>query len=268
MLLGKGSDTPPMGARVIVTWKPRGKKPEGRQRLDFILGDKEYVKGWNMGIASMKQREVANFTIRSDYGYGNAGQPPKIPSGATLSYEIELISWNTQEESLSQDGTLVGPGTGKVSVPNTLSCSKINPTDVMLGIDNQMHPTKELSERNQVSILQDKRLEKAKEPGTHSKSLYKIVVVPKYGIHQHYDLEDAIRRMETDGLTIGSASHVPRYEEPSTVEFYAVAEDHKDPIQLLDDALKKEPKIETHTMKKEADIAQKDKKKNKLLGSN
>lgn len=45
------------------------------------------------GVATMKLGEKAMFTIRADYGYGDSGSPPKIPGGATLMFEVELLSW-------------------------------------------------------------------------------------------------------------------------------------------------------------------------------
>ena len=38
--------------------------------------------------------EKRKLTIASDLGYGDQGSPPKIPGGATLVFEVELISIN------------------------------------------------------------------------------------------------------------------------------------------------------------------------------
>jgi len=35
--------------------------------------------------------EKADLVIQSDYGYGDAGSPPKIPGGATLIFTVELL---------------------------------------------------------------------------------------------------------------------------------------------------------------------------------
>lgn len=37
-------------------------------------------------------------TIRSDYGYGKTGSPPKIPGGATLNFEVELLGFKEKEK--------------------------------------------------------------------------------------------------------------------------------------------------------------------------
>ena len=35
--------------------------------------------------------EKADLVIKSKYGYGDMGSPPKIPGGATLIFTVELI---------------------------------------------------------------------------------------------------------------------------------------------------------------------------------
>jgi FKBP-type peptidyl-prolyl cis-trans isomerase len=40
----------------------------------------------------MKIGEKAELLMQSSYGYGDSGSPPKIPGGAALLFEVELIS--------------------------------------------------------------------------------------------------------------------------------------------------------------------------------
>lgn len=49
------------------------------------------VKGFDMGVASMKKGEKAVFTFKSDYAYGAAGSPPNIPPNSTLIFEASQI---------------------------------------------------------------------------------------------------------------------------------------------------------------------------------
>lgn len=65
-----------------------------REPLSFKAGTGMVIKGWDLGILSMKVGEKAKLTIKSSYGYGDAGSPPKIPGGATLIFEVELVSVN------------------------------------------------------------------------------------------------------------------------------------------------------------------------------
>lgn len=64
----------------------------------FQLGTGQVIKGWDVGFASMKKGEKAVLTIQSDYGYGSGGSPPKIPGGATLKFEVELLSFGEKKK--------------------------------------------------------------------------------------------------------------------------------------------------------------------------
>lgn len=63
------------------------------QPFEFTIGQGQVIRGWDEGFASMKVGEKAMLTISPDYGYGAGGSPPKIPGGATLKFEVELISF-------------------------------------------------------------------------------------------------------------------------------------------------------------------------------
>jgi len=65
----------------------------------FTIGQGQVIRGWDEGFASMKCGEKATLTIRSDYGYGENGSPPKIPGGETLDFEVELISFKEKEKA-------------------------------------------------------------------------------------------------------------------------------------------------------------------------
>ena len=66
---------------------------ERGQPFKFQLGLGRVIKGWDAGFASMRKGEKAFLTCTPDFAYGAGGSPPKIPPGATLRFEVELIDF-------------------------------------------------------------------------------------------------------------------------------------------------------------------------------
>lgn len=107
---GSGSETPWTGDKVFVhyvgTLTDGSKFDSSRDRADqfsFNIGKTEVIKGWDIGVATMKVGEKAVFTIKAEYGYGSAGSPPKIPGDATLVFEIELFDFHGEDISKDSD---------------------------------------------------------------------------------------------------------------------------------------------------------------------
>ncbi|HEU5179376.1 MAG TPA: FKBP-type peptidyl-prolyl cis-trans isomerase [Candidatus Polarisedimenticolia bacterium] len=46
---------------------------------------------WTQGLQKMKVGEKAQLVCPSDVAYGDQGRPPRIPGGATLVFEVELL---------------------------------------------------------------------------------------------------------------------------------------------------------------------------------
>mmetsp|Transcript_73035 Transcript_73035/g.184054 ORF Transcript_73035/g.184054 Transcript_73035/m.184054 type:complete len:313 (+) Transcript_73035:73-1011(+) len=98
---GTGDEQPPSGSEVKVhyvgTLQSDGSKfDSSRDRGDkfkFDVGVGQVIKGWDVGICTMKRGEKAILRARSDYAYGDSGSPPKIPPKATLDFEVELFEW-------------------------------------------------------------------------------------------------------------------------------------------------------------------------------
>lgn len=61
------------------------------QPFDFTLGRGMVIKGWDQGLVGMCIGEKRKLVIPSGMGYGDNGSPPKIPGGATLVFEVELL---------------------------------------------------------------------------------------------------------------------------------------------------------------------------------
>ena len=52
---------------------------------------KGFIAGWQQGLTMMKEGGKAKLVIPSDLAYGDGGNPPVIPPGATLVFQIELL---------------------------------------------------------------------------------------------------------------------------------------------------------------------------------
>jgi FKBP-type peptidyl-prolyl cis-trans isomerase 2 len=82
--------------------------PNMKQGLSFTVGQREMIRGWDVGFQGMRVGEKAILTLRADYAYGNSKPTfcfsyeafkficgkAKIPAGSTLVFEVELLSIN------------------------------------------------------------------------------------------------------------------------------------------------------------------------------
>ena len=94
---GTGDEKPQVNSHVEVhyvgTLLDGTKFDSSRDRgesFKFDLGVGQVIKGWDIGVASMKKGELAILTCTSEYAYGSNGSKPKIPPNATLKFEVIL----------------------------------------------------------------------------------------------------------------------------------------------------------------------------------
>lgn len=63
----------------------------GKQPIQFVLGKREVIKGWDEGISGMKVGEKRKLTIPPELAYGKAGFGTVIPPDSTLLFDVELV---------------------------------------------------------------------------------------------------------------------------------------------------------------------------------
>jgi len=98
---GTGDATPKQGQIVTVNYE--GRLLEGEKIFDtsathegpfnFRLGEGLVIPGWDQGIMGMKKGEKRTLIIPFWLGYGDKGIRGKIPSRATLIFDIELLKF-------------------------------------------------------------------------------------------------------------------------------------------------------------------------------
>lgn len=152
------------------------------EKFSFNLGKGEVIKGWDLGVATMKRGERAIFFIRSEYGYGSTGSPPKIPGGATLVFDVELFDFQGDDITKEKDGGIikrvVAAGEG-YETPNDGSQVKVTLKGVVEGrVFDERVVEWELGEGLEQGIPRglELALEKLKKNETAQ-----ITLKPKYG---------------------------------------------------------------------------------------
>jgi FKBP-type peptidyl-prolyl cis-trans isomerase FkpA len=76
-------------------WLPDGTRFDSSRDGDpfeIVLGVTPLIQGWPEGVEGMVEGEVRQLVIPPDLAYGARGAGTVIPPGATLVFEVELVS--------------------------------------------------------------------------------------------------------------------------------------------------------------------------------
>jgi peptidylprolyl isomerase len=65
---------------------------ERGEPITFMLGQGRVIPGWEEGIAMLSEGAKAQLVIPSDLAYGDRGAGGVIPPGATLIFDVDLLS--------------------------------------------------------------------------------------------------------------------------------------------------------------------------------
>jgi peptidylprolyl isomerase len=63
------------------------------QPFNFKLGVGQVISGWDQGVSTMQVGTKRTLVIPPEHGYGARGAGAVIPPGATLIFDVELISF-------------------------------------------------------------------------------------------------------------------------------------------------------------------------------
>jgi hypothetical protein len=95
-------------ARVAGSQTPFAKADKER----FVFADGSLIKGWDIGVGSMRIGESAIFNIKSTYAYGAKGVIPVIQPNSDVEIEIKILAWlgnQMRPESLFQKDLDIDP---------------------------------------------------------------------------------------------------------------------------------------------------------------
>lgn len=74
--------------------------------FDFKIGAGRVIKGWDEGLLGLCKGAKATLVIEPEKGYGASGAGGDIPGGATLNFDVEVVSISDKEEGGKEEPNL------------------------------------------------------------------------------------------------------------------------------------------------------------------
>lgn len=144
------------------------------QPLRFNLGDGGVVQGIDEGVASMRQGEFSEFLVKSEYGYGKMGCPPRIPPETTIFFVIEVLSFYAIADTVDEHEGMAADEQRKLRFNKVMTTAK---GDHMVG--NEMfkegnYSSAKGSYKRALRALEDLNLADETQEGAHEKMLIKL----------------------------------------------------------------------------------------------
>ena len=68
----------------------------------FKIGSHQVIKGWEIGVKTMKIGEKSEFILAPEYAYGERKVSDLIPENSTLTFEIELLKVEIPKKEISE----------------------------------------------------------------------------------------------------------------------------------------------------------------------
>ena len=59
--------------------------------FDFVIGQGRVIQGWEQGLLNLCEGAKVTLVIPPEMGYGARGAGGKIPGGATLNFDVEVV---------------------------------------------------------------------------------------------------------------------------------------------------------------------------------
>jgi len=114
------------------------------QTFDFQIGVGQVIKGWDEGLLDMCPGDERKLTIPADKGYGDQGAGDVIPGGATLYFDVKLIS--------------IGEAPAQVNIFKAIdkdNDSKLTKEEVLEYIEEQLPADQRTDEQNPEAITDE-----------------------------------------------------------------------------------------------------------------